>query len=112
MNAEDISDKFKQWNPMENDYKNTKFNQYVSGPGAELDTELQPGQQANSSVSKNNTNKSEEQQQPVPSLIFKNVPKDMTKKAMHAICSKHGRVRAVRDSTKNAFYFVDLETVA
>lgn len=116
MNNDEINNKFKQWNPMENDYKNAKFNKYISGPGAEMDSELQPGQQAalqtaNSSVSKNNTNESEETQA-VPTLIFKKVPKDMTIKALYNICSKHGQVKTVRTCTRNPFYFVDLATVA
>ncbi|XP_037812923.1 LOW QUALITY PROTEIN: protein vreteno [Lucilia sericata] len=116
MSAKELDDKFKQWNPMENDYKNTKFNHYVTGPGAELDAELQPGQQALQNCNKankddNNAGKKQEQQA-VPTLIFRHLPKDMTKKAMHNICSRHGRVKSVRDSTKNDYYFVDLATVA
>ncbi|KAI8124289.1 Protein vreteno [Lucilia cuprina] len=110
MSVKELDDKFKQWNPMENDYKNTKFNHYVTGPGAELDAELlQNSKKANKDD--NNAGKKDEQQA-VPTLIFRHLPKDMTKKAMHNICSRHGRVKSVRDSTKNDYLFVDLATVA
>ncbi|XP_065363950.1 protein vreteno [Calliphora vicina] len=110
MSVEELNHKFDKWNPMENDYKNTKFNQYVSGPGAELDAELQPGQQALQSGKRNNADKKDDQA--FPTLVFRNLPADMTKTAMHNICSKHGKVRTVRDSTKNDYYFVELATVA
>lgn len=102
MNVNELNNCFKKWNPMETDYMNADFNQYNTGPGANLQKELQPAGQA----LQNGSGK-----KAVPTLVFKQLPKEMTKHALRNMCSKHGKVREVRDSTKNSYYFVDMCTV-
>lgn len=110
MSDREINEKFSKWNPMENDYKNVKFNQYESGPGGQLDRELQPGQQALKQAVGNNKNNFSNKKN--PTLVFQKLPKDMTTNALRNICSKHGRVLDVRNSTKCDYMFVELATVA
>ncbi|XP_049311915.1 protein vreteno isoform X2 [Bactrocera dorsalis] len=104
------------WNPMRDDYTNSKFNKYSSGPGAYLDAAVQPAQQAEagnkqrSSISKNVNDSSTSKF--TPYLVLKHLPPGITKKAIYNICTRHGRVSDVRDSTKNDYFFIDFPTVA
>ena len=106
MSAAELKKKFDKWNPMEHDYKNVRFNQYESGPGAQLDRELQPGQQAMGKNNRNGTNKKN------PTLVFQHIPDGMTTNALRNICARHGHVLGVRDSSKCDYMFVELATVA
>lgn len=112
----DIPKELDAWNPMRDDYTNSKFNKYNSGPGAYLDAALQPAQQAEdgkkqmSLISKNVTNSSTSNF--IPYLVLKYLPTGITKKAIYNICTRHGRVNDVRDSKKNDYIFIDFPTVA
>uniref|UniRef100_A0A1A9WR44 Tudor domain-containing protein 1 n=1 Tax=Glossina brevipalpis TaxID=37001 RepID=A0A1A9WR44_9MUSC len=90
-------DVFKKCNMKEKDYANAKFNQTVSESRDNLNFDLQQ-----------NLGK----RQSLPYLLFKNVPKGMTKLILRNICSKHGLVKEVRYDNKSKFYFVDFATVA
>uniref|UniRef100_A0A1A9VQV9 Tudor domain-containing protein 1 n=1 Tax=Glossina austeni TaxID=7395 RepID=A0A1A9VQV9_GLOAU len=90
------AEEFGEWNVMEKDYTNAEFNQYVSETGGNLDDGFQP-----------NLNKKAS-----PYLVFKNVPKGMTKLGLINICSKYGLVKGVNCYHKSNWYFVDFATVA
>uniref|UniRef100_A0A1A9Z0L3 Tudor domain-containing protein 1 n=1 Tax=Glossina pallidipes TaxID=7398 RepID=A0A1A9Z0L3_GLOPL len=90
------AEEFGEWNVMEKDYTNVEFNQYVSETGGNLDDGFQP-----------NLNKKAS-----PYLVFKNVPKGMTKLGLINTCSKYGLVKGVRCYHKSNWYFVDFATVA
>ncbi|XP_073828549.1 vreteno [Musca autumnalis] len=107
MADEAINEDFEQWNPMVKDYKSVEFNQYSTGPGANLDTSLQL---ANNKY--NNGNATPSKEAVTPYLLFKNMPPKMSKAALRNICSKHGTVTSVRDSQKCDYFFVDFATVA
>lgn len=104
------------WNPMRDDYTNSKFNKYSSGPGAYLHAALQPSQQAEarkkqmSLPSKVVTDSSTSNF--IPYLVLKNLPQGITKKAIYNICTRYGRVSEVRDSKKNDYFFIDFPNVA
>ncbi|KAL9914643.1 protein vreteno-like [Glossina fuscipes] len=90
------AEEFGEWNEMKKDYTNAELNQYVSETGGNLDDGFQP-----------NLNK-----KVAPYLVFKNVPKEMTKLGLINICSKYGVVKGVRCYNKTNWYFVDFATVA
>lgn len=90
------AEEFGEWNVMEKDYTNAEFNQYVSETGGNLDDGFQPN------LSK----------KAPPYLVFKNVPKGMTKLGLTNICSKYGVVKGVKCYHKSNWYFVDFATVA
>lgn len=108
MSEEHLDKLFQKWNPMEKDYKSKEFNQYSTGPGANLDTTLQTCQQA----ANRDRRASVEKDAPTPYLMFKKLPPNMTKSAMYNICSRHGKVTSVRDSQKCDYFFADFATVA
>lgn len=105
MSVDKLDEDFEKWNPMENDYKSVEFNQYNTGPGANLDLSLQACQQGS-------LNAVAPKDAPIPYLLFKNMPPKMTKAALYNICSKHGKVTSVRDSQKCDYFFADFATVA
>uniref|UniRef100_A0A1A9V3A2 Tudor domain-containing protein 1 n=1 Tax=Glossina austeni TaxID=7395 RepID=A0A1A9V3A2_GLOAU len=84
---------------MEKNLKKAEFNQYISVTGGNLVDGAQP---------KPNINKEGHY---YPYLVFKNVPKGMTKLTLRDICSKNGLVRDVRHDNKSGWYFVDFATV-
>ncbi|XP_061393740.1 protein vreteno [Musca vetustissima] len=104
MSDDNLKEDFQKWNPMEKDYKSVEFNQYNTGPGANLDSSLQ--------LANNNGNTTPSKDAPTPFLLFKNMPPKMSKTALRNICSKHGTVTSVRDSQKCDYFFVDFATVA
>uniref|UniRef100_A0A1I8Q5E5 Tudor domain-containing protein 1 n=1 Tax=Stomoxys calcitrans TaxID=35570 RepID=A0A1I8Q5E5_STOCA len=107
MSGENLCDEFEKWNPMESHFKSVEFNQYSTGPGANLDLSLQSCQQgANGNGAANKPNVQ------VPYLLFKHMPPKMTKSALYNICRMHGRVINVRDSQKCDYFFADFATVA
>uniref|UniRef100_A0A1B0AGF4 Tudor domain-containing protein 1 n=1 Tax=Glossina pallidipes TaxID=7398 RepID=A0A1B0AGF4_GLOPL len=84
---------------MEKNFKSAEFNQYIPVTGGNL---------VDNSQSKPNANKKGHYS---PYLVFKNVPKGMTKLTLRNICSKNGLVRDVRHDNKSGCYFVDFATV-
>ncbi|XP_017479308.1 PREDICTED: protein vreteno isoform X1 [Rhagoletis zephyria] len=112
---EDINEIQRQmdsWNPMQEDYTNSQFNKYSTGPGAYLDPALQPAQQAKETRQQPKKDNQSSKEKYVPYLVLKHLPQGTTKKAITNICSRYGVVTDVRDSTKNDYFFVDFPTIA
>ncbi|XP_054729737.1 protein vreteno [Anastrepha obliqua] len=111
----EIEKQLNAWNPMRDDYTNSHFNKYSSGPGAYLDAALQPAQQVKD-ARRQQSNFKKEGQNPgnkfVPYLVLKNLPNGITKNVIKNICSRFGRVTDVRDSKKNDYIFIDFPNVA
>ncbi|XP_011190272.1 protein vreteno [Zeugodacus cucurbitae] len=114
--VEELQKELDAWNPMRDDYTNSTFNKYSSGPGAYLDAALQPAQQAEAGrkqLSLHSTKMNESSTTKfIPYLVLKNLPPGTTKKAIYNICKRHGRVSEIRDSKKNDYFFIDFPTVA
>ncbi|XP_067637516.1 protein vreteno [Eurosta solidaginis] len=113
----EVQKQLDEWNPMRDDYTNSQFNKYISGPGAYLDSAVQPAQLAKAGSRQKQAaqaKKSDENstQRFVPYLVLKNLPQGITKNAIYNICSRYGRVSEIRDSRKNDFFFIDFPTVA
>uniref|UniRef100_W8ANY0 RRM domain-containing protein n=1 Tax=Ceratitis capitata TaxID=7213 RepID=W8ANY0_CERCA len=103
------------WNPMKDDYTNSRFNNYSSGPGAYLDPALQPSEQAKRGGKQPAYAKEangDTATKYVPYLVLKHLPEGITKNAIYNICTRYGRVSDVRDSKKNDYFFIDFPTVA
>lgn len=99
---EELSAQLKNWNPMGDDYKDSKFNTYASGPGAELEDSMQPAELAKRS--------GHNQKQKPPCLVFKFVPTTLTQDGLINICSAFGKCLGGRKFGQN-MYFLDFASI-
>lgn len=65
---------------MKADYENSNFNNYLEGPGAELDAELQPGAQSTSAG------------KPNAKLYLSNIPTEMSEEGLVNLCKSFGKI--------------------
>lgn len=61
-------------------YENPNFNNYLEGPGAELDAELQPGAHSMSAA------------KPNAKLYINNIPLEMSNEGLANLCKSFGKV--------------------
>ncbi|XP_055853411.1 protein vreteno-like isoform X2 [Episyrphus balteatus] len=99
---EDLSTQLKNWDPMGDDYKDSKFNTYSSGPGAELEDSMQPAELAKRSA--------HHQKPKDPCLVFKFVPTTLTLDGLMNICSTFGKCLRGRKFGEN-MYFIDFASI-
>ncbi|XP_055902209.1 protein vreteno-like isoform X2 [Eupeodes corollae] len=99
---EELSIQLKNWNPMRDDYKDSNFNTYSSGPGAELEASLQPAEMAKQ-LGSNQKIKN-------PYLVFKGVPTTLTQEGLMNICSQYANCLRSRKHGQN-MYFIDFQSI-
>lgn len=99
--ARKCDENLKDFNVMKDDFENSKFNTYCSGPGAHLDENFQKW----TKQSKQDLKKR------FPCLVI-HCPKLLTMSGLRNKCERYGKIVDMRYNKHKQLYFMDLATVA